>query len=170
MTSGKGSICQIGANPYAHGQVINLAAIEPLKEGPAGATTTNQADVKGKIVQYFCYMEKQGYAETTTQTYFQILEMLQRNSANLNDPESVKEVIAKHHGQRQKMEHRQSLHIIPKNARSQLGKTKILSNRKNSANTTETTNNNLIADQADKYHYSSRYSKKQAQDEAKHKT
>jgi integrase len=94
MTSGKGSSCQIGANPYAHGQVINLAAIEPLKEGPAGATTTN-ADVKGKVVQYFCYMEKQGYAETTTQTYFQILEMLQRNGANLNDPESVKEVIAK---------------------------------------------------------------------------
>jgi adenine specific DNA methylase Mod len=35
-------------------------------------------------------MEKQGYAETTTQTYFHILEMLHRKGANLNDPESVK--------------------------------------------------------------------------------
>jgi hypothetical protein len=39
-------------------------------------------------------MKKQGYAETTMQTYFHILEMLQRCSANLNDPESVKEVLA----------------------------------------------------------------------------
>jgi predicted RNA-binding Zn-ribbon protein involved in translation (DUF1610 family) len=96
MTSGKSSSCQIGADPFAHGQVINLAAIEPLKEGPAGATTLTNADLKGKIVQYLWYMKKQGYAETTTQTYFHILEMLQRKNANLNDPESVKEVLAKH--------------------------------------------------------------------------
>lgn len=95
MTSGKGSICQIGADPFAHGQVRNLAAIEPLKEGPAGATTISDADLKGKIVKFFCYMEKQGYAEATTQTYYQILRMLAKNGANLDDPESVKEVIAK---------------------------------------------------------------------------
>ena len=38
------------------------------------------------------------------------------------------------------MEHRQSLHVIPKDARSQLGKAKVLSCRKNSANTHRTTN------------------------------
>jgi hypothetical protein len=41
-------------------------------------------------------MKKQGYAETTFQTYAKILEMLVRLGANLNDPESVKETIAKH--------------------------------------------------------------------------
>jgi integrase/ribosomal protein L37AE/L43A len=93
--SGKGSRCQIGADPYAHGQVKNLAAIEPLKEGPAGATTLYDADLKGKIVQYLCYMERQGYAEATAQTYFKILQMLAKNGANLSEPESVKEAIAK---------------------------------------------------------------------------
>jgi integrase len=77
--------------------VINLAAIEPLKEGPAGATiATSNADLKGKIVQFLWYMKKQGYAETTVQTYSSILEMLVRKNADLNDPESVKETIAKH--------------------------------------------------------------------------
>ncbi|MCW4002446.1 MAG: tyrosine-type recombinase/integrase [Candidatus Bathyarchaeota archaeon] len=95
MTSGKGSICQIGAEPFAHGQVKNLAAIEPLREGLAGATVALNAEMKGKVVQFFCYMEKQGYAETTAQTYFKILQMLAKNGANLNDPESVKEAIAK---------------------------------------------------------------------------
>jgi integrase len=60
-----------------------------------GIATTN-ADLKGKIVQYLWYMKKQGYAETTFQTYAKILEMLVRLGSNLNDPESVKETIAKH--------------------------------------------------------------------------
>lgn len=93
MTSSKGFICQIGAEPFAHGQVRNLAAIEPLNEGQAGATA--KADLKGKIVQFFCFMQKQGYAEATTETYFKILQMLAKNGADLNDPESVKEVISK---------------------------------------------------------------------------
>jgi integrase len=92
--SSLGSSCRIGAVPKAHGQVINLAAIEPLKEGPAGATTTNQADLKGKLVEYLWYMKKQGYAETTVQTYASILKLLIKRGADIFDPESVKKVIA----------------------------------------------------------------------------
>ena len=58
--------------------------------------TLTNADLWSKYVQYLWYMKKQGYAETTTQTYFHILEMLQRCNANLNDSENVKEVLAKH--------------------------------------------------------------------------
>jgi integrase/ribosomal protein L37AE/L43A len=72
----------------------NLAAepktIEVLRRNENG-----NADVKGKIVEYLWYMKKQGYAEATSQTYADTLEMLARKGANLNDPESVKEVIAK---------------------------------------------------------------------------
>jgi hypothetical protein len=92
--SSLGSSCRIGAVPKAHGQVINLAAIEPLKEGPAGATTTNAADLKGKLVEYLWYMKKQGYAETTVQTYASILKLLIKRGADIFDPESVKKVIA----------------------------------------------------------------------------
>jgi integrase len=65
--------------------------IDAQREG----TTTTNADLKGKIVEYLWYMKKQGYAETTFETYAKILEMLVRLGADLKDPESVKEAIAK---------------------------------------------------------------------------
>ena len=91
MTSGKSSSCQIGANPYAHGQVINLAAIEPLKEGPAGATT----DLKPKLLEYSLWMKKEAYAEATIIGRTKLLKVLTKRGANLFDPESIKTIIAK---------------------------------------------------------------------------
>lgn len=74
--------------------VKNLAQTAPLNNRLAGATTADKADLKGKIVEYLWYMKKQGYAETTIQTYVIILNLLQKKGADLYDPESVKTVIA----------------------------------------------------------------------------
>jgi integrase len=81
--------------------VQTLATVEKEKEknGQAGATETNQAtnkaDMKGKIVEFTWWMKKQGYAESTIERRSKVLEVLVKRGANLYDPESIKEVIAK---------------------------------------------------------------------------
>jgi hypothetical protein len=49
----------------------------------------------GKVVQYCAYMERQGYAETTRRLHDSVHRSLMNREADLGDPESVKEVIAK---------------------------------------------------------------------------
>jgi integrase len=51
-------------------------------------------DVKGKLVQFVLYMQKENKAESTIASFNQYLRRLAR-SADLNDPESVKEALAK---------------------------------------------------------------------------
>jgi integrase len=66
--------------------------------GPAGATQPSQksqADVKGKILEYAWWMKKEGYAESTIMRRTRLLRVLSERGANLFDPESVKEVIAR---------------------------------------------------------------------------
>jgi len=70
--------------------VINLATVEPLKEGPAGATD----NVNGILFQFLWWQKKEGYAETTITGRAKLLRILQKRGANLYDPESVKTVIA----------------------------------------------------------------------------
>jgi integrase len=78
-----------------------MSVEEKNGSGPAGATTPNQpsqtrtADIKGKVVEYLWWMEKQGYAETTIRLARVALKVLMERGANLLEPESAKEVIAK---------------------------------------------------------------------------
>lgn len=63
----------------------------------AGATTTStqdQATIKGKIVKFGFWMEKEGYKPTTIKTRIVHLETLFRRGVNLLDPESVKKALA----------------------------------------------------------------------------
>jgi len=84
--------CQVGAAPVLRRAKNLVEVVKPLKEGPAGAT---KQDAKGKIVEFAWYMKKQGYAETTIHLYSTTLQLLVKRGANIFDPESVKEVIAK---------------------------------------------------------------------------
>jgi integrase len=52
------------------------------------------ADIKGKIVEYCFYMQKQGYKEATIRLNRTVLKVLSERGAELLDPDSVKEVIA----------------------------------------------------------------------------
>jgi len=73
----------------------NLVEMEPRQKRAVGATKTNLEDQRGKIVEYEFYQMKNGYAESTIKQRNYILRNLLRRGANLLDPESVKETIAK---------------------------------------------------------------------------
>jgi integrase/predicted RNA-binding Zn-ribbon protein involved in translation (DUF1610 family) len=63
--------------------------------GLAGATETKQADIKGKIIEYAWWMQKQGYSPATVESRIKKLTRLSRLGADLLNPENVKETIAK---------------------------------------------------------------------------
>ncbi len=54
-----------------------------------------QADVKGKIVKHAFWMQKEGYAEATITRRIRFLKTMINKGANLQDPESVKETLAR---------------------------------------------------------------------------
>jgi integrase len=76
----------------------NLAAVDTTqtKEQDAGKTPLdNLADVKGKLVEYTWYMQKQAYAPETIRTNYGALKALLSRNADLMNSESVKEALAK---------------------------------------------------------------------------
>jgi len=73
----------------------NLIATEQKQTVAGDLQKTTQQDVKGKIVEYGFYMQKQGYSESTIRLNMTALKVLAKRGANLLDPESVKEVITK---------------------------------------------------------------------------
>jgi len=101
---GKYNVCQVGASEDG---AKNLAskAVPALAEadgkttsGLAGATETSQtsqADIKSAIFNFKWSLKKEGYSEATIEDYGYILEVLARRGADIFNPESVKEVIAK---------------------------------------------------------------------------
>jgi len=89
--------------PTSLGMLVKtLAAVEnPSTSGPAGATGTAKShpateySSASKILEYAWTLKKQGYAESTIEGRVKILKRLIRLGADLYDPESVKEAIAK---------------------------------------------------------------------------
>jgi integrase len=55
----------------------------------------NEEENRGKIVEHAFWMQKEGYAESTISRRVRLLGTLANKGANLKDPESVKETIAK---------------------------------------------------------------------------
>jgi hypothetical protein len=84
------------ANVSAAKEAKNMA-IEASKDRPADGTTNQQirADVRGRLVQYAFYMQKQGYSPETIRLNMTALRVLDAKGAQLLDSESVKETIAK---------------------------------------------------------------------------
>ena len=74
----------------------NLATVEnPLENGLAGATKLQTEGNNGKVVEYIFWLKKQGYAESTILGRVKLVKQMTKKGANLNDPETIKEVIAK---------------------------------------------------------------------------
>jgi len=74
----------------------NLAETAVKSEAEARQpTTTTDAIIKGKIVEYSFYMQKQGYAPETIRGNQSCLRALLTRNADLLNPESVKEALAK---------------------------------------------------------------------------
>lgn len=74
------------------------------KQG-AGATETAskltltsdpaKADIEGKLLEFAWWMKKQGYAEATITTRLKLLRILIKRGSSLENPESIKETIAR---------------------------------------------------------------------------
>lgn len=72
----------------------NMTPETEIKTVP-GSSESDLKTVTGKLVQYSFYMEKQGYAPETIRTNAGGLRALVKRNANLLDPESVKETLAR---------------------------------------------------------------------------
>ncbi|MCD6445690.1 tyrosine-type recombinase/integrase [Candidatus Bathyarchaeota archaeon] len=80
----------------AHQKALLMEALKNTeKSGTAGATEKDEAEVKGKIVEFLWWMKKKGYSESTILSKGQILKRLVRLNADLFNPETVSEVIAR---------------------------------------------------------------------------
>lgn len=90
-TVGKGlnalRICNSEYRVCASEKAKNLET-RPQKERLAGSTQQT-ADIKGKLVQYAFYMQKQGYSEATIKLNMTALKVLTVRNADLLNPESV---------------------------------------------------------------------------------
>jgi integrase len=69
--------------------------LEPQTETKTFAGEISQQDSKGKIVEFSWWMKKQGYKDGTILSRTKLLKIMVKRGANLYDPESIKDVIAK---------------------------------------------------------------------------
>jgi len=60
------------------------------REGTAG-----KKDITGRIINYVWQLRKRAYADATTRNYGYLLKALVQRGADLQDPESVKEILAR---------------------------------------------------------------------------
>ena len=74
---------------------ISLAEVEPQEEKRAAGATEAVGDVKGKLVEFAWWMKKRGYKESTILSRVQRLQRLVKLGADLSNPESVAEIIAR---------------------------------------------------------------------------
>lgn len=74
-------------------EVDNLAAVE--NQSAARISPNTSPDIKGKLIEYAWYMEKNAYAPGTIRSCTGALRALLERKANLLDPESVKEALTK---------------------------------------------------------------------------
>jgi hypothetical protein len=88
----------------AQTKVMALAEVETRQEKAAGAT---QQDPKGAIVGFMWTLKQRGYRESTIQTASRQLTILAKRGANITNPESVKDTIAK-----QTWNHTRKAHVV----------------------------------------------------------
>jgi integrase len=70
----------------------NLAIVSRKEPAQAGGTTQT-ADTKGKLVEFAWWLQKEGYGSSKNR--FHMLKRLANLGANLEDPESVKDILAR---------------------------------------------------------------------------
>jgi len=73
----------------------NLAKVEARHERAQREGTRLTADVKSKIFNLAWWLKKQGRSEATIKDYTVMLRLLVEAGADLSDPESIKEVLAR---------------------------------------------------------------------------
>jgi prophage maintenance system killer protein len=74
-------------------EAINLTAVEPQKNGLAGATLYS-TDVKIEVGKYIGHLQRENKRLNTLRSYETYLDMLVKIGADLFNPDSVKDKIA----------------------------------------------------------------------------
>jgi integrase len=82
-------------NPKNSVQVSVLENLGTSKAEPIENRQKLSPVDQGKLVEYAWWLQKQGRAESTVQSKTKLLRILMKRGAELNDPESVKAVIAR---------------------------------------------------------------------------
>jgi len=91
----KSILCRVSAAQTKGAK--NLVEVETrTQEKAAGATIADIATIKGKFVNFQWELKKEGLKEGSIATYQHYLDQLLKSGADLLDPESVKETIAKY--------------------------------------------------------------------------
>jgi integrase len=73
----------------------NLAEVAQQEQAQREGTQQTAADVKRKIIEFYLWMLRQGYDEETAKNRAYLIKRLNDLNANINDPESIKELLAK---------------------------------------------------------------------------
>ncbi|MEM1785736.1 MAG: site-specific integrase [Candidatus Bathyarchaeia archaeon] len=81
--------------PIKGRKMEDAQSLEKRAAGATGNVQTRQMDIKGKVIEFLWWAEKQGLATETIRGYNSCLRTLMNKGANLLDPESVKEILAK---------------------------------------------------------------------------
>ena len=91
--------CRVCAPEGGAKNSASPTGLGPLEElhhaGSKRAAGATETDTKSLLFQYAWWLKKQGYAESTIVSRVKLLRILAKRGANLLDPESVKEVIAR---------------------------------------------------------------------------
>jgi integrase len=69
-----------------------------IEKRATGATTLTKAEtetIKGKLIEFSWWLNKEGYSQATVKTYPKILNILLKRNVNLLNPQAVKEYLAK---------------------------------------------------------------------------
>lgn len=75
----------------------NSVAVETrIEKRAAGATKHSNTTIDGNIFNYTWHLKKQGYPETTIETYASSMKRLHRLGVDLMNPDSVKLLLANH--------------------------------------------------------------------------
>jgi integrase len=81
--------------PPAGKAVQTLVEVETRTEKLQREGTEDEATIKGKIIEFHWWMLKQGYDESTAKHWAYLLKRLTDLGANLQNSESIKEILAK---------------------------------------------------------------------------
>jgi len=73
-----------------------LAEVKPQQEQAVAGAKLKPIEAEAKILEHAWWMKKQGYKESTIRNTVKVLKLLVKLGANLSDPESVKDAIARH--------------------------------------------------------------------------
>jgi hypothetical protein len=86
-------VCDDQERASGTGLVLELAEVEPLKDGLAGATE-QAGDIKAKILEYLWTLQKRGLKERTVEHYGERLRCLLSHGVDLRQPDEVKRFLA----------------------------------------------------------------------------